>query len=296
MTGMEKKNQAFLERHDMDMRHDINMNEPEAQVHQVHVVHDHGSETSSNGADAVEHIDVNLNSLQSAEVEKPQASPSSTSCLIPDPGLSSHGTVPGNSVHDLGSRSGRGNRQVEGSPSHCPEGGAEEDLRDARTTIKPCEGNHSAEGFRRGSQSGVNGHALWLTCHRCKLRLLYVPVHGAKGCYRSPGPMGKDVVQKLVENPEASPSELNTKALALEAAENSAKKLLDKIQVDKAKMKAKAKPSPGAQSSSLVAPPQTTNVVPLPCKTLKRSNEKIPEQQEVQVIEDFQVVSSPETS
>jgi hypothetical protein len=108
--------------------------------------------------------------------------------------------------------------------------------------------------------------------------------------------MGKDVVQKLVENPEASPSELNTKALALEAAENSAKKLLDKIQVDKAKMKAKAKPSPGAQSSSLVAPPQTTNVVPLPCKTLKRSNDKIPEQQEIQENEDFQVVSSPETS
>jgi hypothetical protein len=129
------------------------------------------------------------------------------------------------------------------------------DLRDARTTSKPCEGNHSAEGFERGSHSGMNGHALWLTCHRCKLRLMYVPVHGAKGCYRSPGPIGKDVVQKLIGNPEAAPSELHTKALALEAAENSAKKLLDKIQVEKAKMKAKAKPSPGAPSSSPVTPP-----------------------------------------
>jgi hypothetical protein len=63
------------------------------------------------------------------------------------------------------------------------------------------------------------------------------------------------VVQKLIGNPEAAPSELHTKALALEAAENSAKKLLDKIQVEKAKMKAKAKPSPGAPSSSPVTPP-----------------------------------------
>jgi hypothetical protein len=36
-------------------------------------------------------------------------------------------------------------------------------------------------------------------------------------------------------------------------------------------------------------------VVPLARKTPKRANEKIPEQQEVQVIEDYQVVSSPET-
>ena len=34
-----KEKSGFGERHDMDMRHGINMSEHEAQVHQVHVVH-----------------------------------------------------------------------------------------------------------------------------------------------------------------------------------------------------------------------------------------------------------------
>ena len=44
---------------------------------------------------------------------------------------------------------------------------------------------HADEG--RGSLSGRNGHGRRQVCETCWLRILYVPVHGVKGIYRSAG-------------------------------------------------------------------------------------------------------------
>lgn len=113
------------------------------------------------------------------------------------------------------------------------------DLRDVRAAGEPCLSRHQIAPFARGSLSGVNGHALWLTCSQCSLRLLYVPVHGAKACYRSPGPLMSDTQAKLEKSPNATAEELRTKAISLDAAESSAKKQLEKIQREKEHLKTK---------------------------------------------------------
>ena len=220
----------------------------------------------------MEHIDVNLNSLQTAEVEEPQASPSSTSRLIPDPGLSSHGTIPGNSVHDIGSRSGRGDRQVDGSPSHCPERGTKEDLQDSARQVRLDQGGVCRpEGCSHDKQT-VRGEPLCgrfqtgqslrdeRPCFVADMSPMQAATHVRAGS-RCEGmlPISRSNWQGCGSQADRE-SRSGTIGVAhqgagLEAAENSAKKLLDKIQVEKAKMKVKAKPSPGAPSSSPVTPP-----------------------------------------
>ena len=157
--------------------------------------------------------------------------------------------------------------------------------RDPRTISKPCEGNHQVESFGKGSMTGCNGHGLWLVCARCRLRVLYVPTFGAKGAYRSAGPLPQDIVSKLKEDSMPEPSALTTQALSFDAAEMSAKKVLEQIQSQKAKVKAKAAPKPIAEPQ--VNSQASTVVVPLAKKATKRNNEKIPEQQEVPETEGF---------
>eukprot|EP00435_Cladocopium_sp_Y103_P046165 s284_g13.t1 len=169
------------------------------------------------------------------------------------------------------------------------------DLRDPRNTQEPCMGSHQIEEFHRGSLSGTNAHALWLTCKECRLRVLYVPTFGAKGTFRSPGPLDKDVKEKLKEDPKPSPHQLKTKELGLEAAEKSAQKLLDNIK--KQREKTSGYPSPTKSSPPVKSPSPATStgmpVVPkMPAitntskKASKRESETPAEAHEVQVIEE----------
>ncbi len=100
------------------------------------------------------------------------------------------------------------------------------DLRDEKVIKGPCAGHHRPQGFGRGSLTGTNGHALWVACSQCRLRLLYVPSWGAKAVYRSAGPLGRDVSNKLANAPtnEITPSQLETQAIGPDAAEVSAMK------------------------------------------------------------------------
>ena len=120
------------------------------------------------------------------------------------------------------------------------------------------------ESFGRGSSSGQNGHALWLCCKVCKLRIMYTPRWGATGSYRSAGPLAQDVEDKLKKKDpnDIHPSELKTKTLGLEAAEQSAMKQLEHIQKQKATLAAKAKAKPQASP-----PVQSTK------KTVKREHQ-----------------------
>ena len=71
----------------------------------------------------------------------------------------------------------------------------------------------------RGSLSGRNGHGRWQVCQVCQLRILYVPVHGAKGIHRSAGPLPQDVniamteVKVRLETEPHTREKLNTKAV-----------------------------------------------------------------------------------
>lgn len=126
--------------------------------------------------------------------------------------------------------------------------------RDERTMKGPCAGVHVPERFGRGSQSGVSGHAVWIVCSQCKLRLLYAPTWGAEAVYRSAGPLAADVKKKLGHSPnDIHPSQLETKTLALEAAENSALQRLEGIRKEKEKQKLKGKMDP--QPKALNPPP-----------------------------------------
>ena len=126
--------------------------------------------------------------------------------------------------------------------------------RDPRCLQGKCKGKHVIEPFFRGSSSGQNGHAMWLSCQQCKLRVLYTPRWGAKACFRSAGPLPNDVQEKINKTPENEwdPLELGTKALALEAAEGSALKQLTKIQQERAAVaKAKAKATPQSHTENV---------------------------------------------
>ncbi|CAK9073030.1 Retrovirus-related Pol polyprotein from transposon TNT 1-94 [Durusdinium trenchii] len=150
------------------------------------------------------------------------------------------------------------------------------ELRDPRTTTGVCQGHHRVEPFSRGSLSGCNGHALWLTCAECRLRLLYVPRWGAKAAFRSAGPLVEDVKAKLQKDPKPDPNELKTQELVLEAAEESAMRRLKDIQTQRAKTKAKAKSGyPAAKGTETV-----TTEPAIPKKNPKRENDKTPEKQE----------------
>lgn len=127
------------------------------------------------------------------------------------------------------------------------------DPRDPRCLEGKCRGRHTIAKFYKGSPSGQNGHALWLSCQECMLRVMYTPRWGAKGTYRSPGPLLPDIQEKLnkTEANDLHPEELGTKALGLEAAENSALRQLEKIKSEKERVaKAKAKAKTGYASTT----------------------------------------------
>jgi len=127
------------------------------------------------------------------------------------------------------------------------------DPRDLRCLEGKCRGRYTIAKFYKGSPSGQNGHALWLSCQECMLRVMYTPRWGAKGTYRSPGPLLPDIQEKLnkTEANDLHPEELGTKALGLEAAENSALRQLEKIKSEKERVaKAKAKAKTGYASTT----------------------------------------------
>ena len=168
------------------------------------------------------------------------------------------------------------------------------DLRDSRSAGEPCMGRHQLAPFARGSLSGSNGHALWMMCSRCALRLMYVPTWAAKGCYRSPGPLMADVKDKLETTPNATAEELRTKSISLDGAEASALRKLEAIQKEKIKVKeatGKKVSQQSAQKPALSTPPKTSQdqidltegpmtVETGPKKTVKREHTLPAEQQE----------------
>ena len=161
------------------------------------------------------------------------------------------------------------------------------DLRDRRNTQGDCQGSHQVEPFGRGSLSGTNKHGIWLVCARCRLRVVYAPTWGAKGCYRSAGPLAKDVSTRLEEmkqipESERDPNTLKTQVLALDAAESSAVRRVEEIRKEKERAKAKAKPkmSPQKTQKGEQAVPEST--AGYPKKTSKRENSVTPEVQELE--------------
>ena len=103
--------------------------------------------------------------------------------------------------------------------------------------------------------------------------------------HRSAGPMGPDVKSKLQKDPAPEYHELETKALALEAAEHSARTKLQTVLNQKAKMKAKAAPKKSSEPEIQVmsATPSGEKGYPAaaPKKSSKRENAVPPEAQEI---------------
>lgn len=154
------------------------------------------------------------------------------------------------------------------------------DPRDPRAVRGPCKGHHQLAGFGRGSPSGSNGHALWLTCRACQLRVMYVPTWGSKGTFRSPGPLIKDVEEKLQTTPENElhPEQLSTQALGLDAAEMSALRKLEKIKTEKATLQHRKGKGKGKMEGDATPSTVASSGVK---KTQKRDHLLTPEQQEV---------------
>lgn len=109
------------------------------------------------------------------------------------------------------------------------------DPRDPRTTGPPCFGNHEEAPGGRGSVTGSNGHAAWVGCLRCKLRLSYTPAYGATGLSRSPGPLPEDTNQVTTDLGVAAPYNplLKNQAIGLIGAEKSLEARLENIRARK---------------------------------------------------------------
>ncbi|CAK9075240.1 unnamed protein product [Durusdinium trenchii] len=110
------------------------------------------------------------------------------------------------------------------------------DPRDPRTLRAPCWGNHTPAAAYRGSVSGSNGHATWVGCERCQLRLSYTPAFGATGLHRQAGPIPEDTRRQVEELKEKAPYNplLRTQAVGLDGAERSLMSKLDNIRARKA--------------------------------------------------------------
>lgn len=110
-------------------------------------------------------------------------------------------------------------------------------VQDPRYKGGPCEKTgHVAAPMGRGSPSGKNAWGMWQTCQQCRLRLEYIPAYGAHGRYRSAGPLGADVTATLQEKSNevaVNPKVLDTTSVALDGAERSLMKRLEKVQKQK---------------------------------------------------------------
>ena len=110
------------------------------------------------------------------------------------------------------------------------------DLRDPRWAGAPCNGSHTPAAFYKGSPSGSNGHAMWIGCKTCRLRLRYVPTYGATGRYRKSEPLSADVKETVTRlekegdlNTASGSNQLKGPAVSLEGAERSLEKKLAEV-------------------------------------------------------------------
>lgn len=100
------------------------------------------------------------------------------------------------------------------------------DPQDPRNLGPPCNGEHLPARSYRGSVTGSNGHARWVGCERCKMRLLYVPTFGSTGSFRQAGALPGDIkeqVAELKEKASFNPA-LRDRTIALDE-----KSLLDRL-------------------------------------------------------------------
>ena len=110
------------------------------------------------------------------------------------------------------------------------------DLRDPRWAGPPCSGSHTPAACYRGSPSGSNGHATWVACQTCQMRLRHVPAYGATGANRRAPPLPTDVTETLTRLTEENildtaegRRQLSSRAIGLEAAERSRESRLETI-------------------------------------------------------------------
>ena len=139
------------------------------------------------------------------------------------------------------------------------------DPRDPRLEGPPCHGHHVPEPPGRGSRSGSNAWAKWVTCSQCRLRLEYTPRVGAPGHHRSPGPLPPDAVDMTEEKAE----NLVPEDLTLEAVQKQKAALEHKGYVDtppeaskKTTKRDHALPSEVQEKNSPSTPSEASWVVP----------------------------------
>ena len=99
----------------------------------------------------------------------------------------------------------------------------------------------------RGSMSGRNGHAEWVVCEKCRLRLSYTPAFGAHARFRQAGPLPADV-ETVMEKGVTVVEELDSTQIALAGAEESLEKRLTQIR------EARAKATPATRTPAARAP------------------------------------------
>ena len=122
------------------------------------------------------------------------------------------------------------------------------DPRDPRTDGPPCLGSHQPMRMGRGSMSGRNGHAEWVVCEKCRLRLSYTPAFGAHARFRQAGPLPADVETVLTKGVTVA-EELDSTQVALAGAEESLEKRLSQIR------EARAKAAPATRTALARNPP-----------------------------------------
>lgn len=151
----------------------------------------------------------------------------------------------------------------------------------------------SLRDCQRGSPSGANGHALWLCCRKCMIRIVaYVPTWGSTGAHRSAGPLSSDTNKKTKDSKEGdfAPEQLKTKAIALDAAEESALRKLEQVRKQRQNMQQGARVTSqgkGYNVSEDVKKAQRGEDTRM--TDGKRMNPKTPEQREK---EEYEITSS----
>ena len=127
------------------------------------------------------------------------------------------------------------------------------DPRDPRTDGPPCERNHHPMRVGRGSMSGRNGHAEWVVCEKCRLRLSYTPAIGAHARFRQAGPLPA-AVTTVMNKGVSQAEELDTTQVALAGAEESLEKRLVQIREARAKVAPANRASPAVRTSTTTTP------------------------------------------
>ena len=134
------------------------------------------------------------------------------------------------------------------------------DPRNPRTLGPPCHGQHDPAPAYKGSVTGSNGHAKWVGCAKCLLRLSYTPAYGATGLHRQAGPLPEDTKHQIEELGEKAPYNplLKNQAVGLDGAERSLLTKLDHIRARKAATGYYAPPTPSTNVTSSPGTPTAT--------------------------------------